>query len=146
MFELALIFLALVFIKHFLVDFVWQTEKMVREKGNLSEMGGYIHAISHTLGTIACGFILYLFGYMVKDFSYQTMINILWMVWVYSIVEGISHYVIDFIKMNYGKQAKLSANDKKFWIAIGADQLAHYLVYVVMTLAIFTDSSVTGTL
>ena len=39
-------------IKHFLCDFVFQTEYQVRTKGIYGHVGGFIHSGYHTIGTI----------------------------------------------------------------------------------------------
>jgi hypothetical protein len=42
-----LLILTLLFIKHFLADFVWQTDTMVIEKGKYGYLGGLQHSGLH---------------------------------------------------------------------------------------------------
>jgi hypothetical protein len=39
--------LALLFIKHFLADFCWQSDRMIKDKGHLGRLGGLQHAGLH---------------------------------------------------------------------------------------------------
>lgn len=109
--ELSLALLALLFLKHFLIDFVAQTDQMVREKGTYGAEGGLIHSGQHALVTF---WIILLFSPVLA--------------FPLALLDGIIHYHIDWAKMNLSRG--LTAADHKFWVWIGVDQLLHYLTYL----------------
>lgn len=109
--EIALALLALLFFKHLIVDFITQTEKMVKEKGTYGAEGGLVHSGQHALLT----------AWIVLIFAPQ---------WAFpmAILDFIAHYHIDWAKMNLSKG--LTPADHKYWAYIGLDQFAHYLTYL----------------
>lgn len=109
----AFILLGLLFVKHFVADFVLQTEQMVREKGHYGEQGGIDHASIHAFLTL-----LVLF--------FTLPLNSIFL--VVALVDGIVHYHIDWAKMNLSRG--LTPKDNKFWMWIGVDQLLHYMTYL----------------
>ena len=114
------LFLILLFvIKHFIGDFVLQYPYMVEQKGTYGARGGIDHSAIHA-GLTAV--MLFAIG---VDLGVTVVIALL---------DGLLHYHIDWAKMNLGKG--LTPADKKFWFLIGADQLAHYLTYIVLVGAI----------
>jgi len=111
------LFLALLFIKHYVADFLLQTDEMVKEKGTYGAFGGLLHSAYHCILTfvIASFFTTpsYAIGLAVIDF--------------------IAHYHIDWLKMNYGNS---DIANKWFWRYLGLDQLAHSLTYVLLVSSI----------
>lgn len=115
--DTAFIILALLFVKHFVCDFVVQYPYMVQEKGTYGAAGGIHHALLHFLGTF---FVLVWF------------IHPFWAA-VWAAVDGVVHYHIDWAKMNINRVWKYTIEQPQFWAWLGADQLAHSLTYVAMT-------------
>lgn len=111
--EVPLILLALLFFKHFLIDFVAQTDQMVREKGKYGAEGGLVHSGQHALLTF---WIVLLFAPLLA--------------FPLALLDGILHYHIDWAKMNISRG--LTPADHKFWVWIGVDQLLHYLTYLII--------------
>jgi hypothetical protein len=109
-----MILLALLFIKHWICDFVIQTDAEIRNKGEYGNIDGVVHSAKHGLGT---ALVLLLFA-----FDPLTIFSL-------SILDFIFHYHIDWVKMNYGCQ---DARDPKFWHHLGLDQLAHSLTYIAL--------------
>jgi hypothetical protein len=112
-----ILLLALFGIKHFFADFLWQTPKMLAEKGTYGAVGGFEHAGVHAIGT---------FVVLVVVFP--------WSIWTHlaaamlAILDGAVHYHIDWAKTNLSRG--LTPADHKFWVWLGADQALHYLTYV----------------
>ncbi|QNR52342.1 hypothetical protein BD13_83 [Salmonella phage BD13] len=50
-----------------------------------------------------------------------------------AIMELILHFIIDYWK---AQRCKYAISDAKFWIALGFDQLLHYLTYALIILII----------
>lgn len=109
--ELALILIALLLFKHFLIDFVAQTDQMVREKGTYGADGGLVHAGQHALVTF----------WIILIFAPHLAVPL-------ALLDGLLHYHIDWAKMNLAKG--LTPADHKYWAWIGIDQLLHQLTYV----------------
>ena len=103
-------------VKHFLCDFPFQTKKMRDEKGTYLEMGGVHHAFAHGIATAA---VFCLLGF--KEVA-GTM----------AVLDILIHYHVDYLKMKINKWAKLKPDNQMFWNALGADQLAHGLTYVLL--------------
>lgn len=103
-------------VKHFVCDYCLQTPKMIADKAIYMARGGWSHAWDHALGT---GLVLMLFGIGPVALSL-------------AVVDMLIHYHIDHIKAYETKNHGLTAQDKPYWIAMGLDQLAHQLTYVLI--------------
>jgi len=107
--------LTLLVIKHFLADFVFQTNTMVMEKGIYGAKWGIYHSAVHAFLT---GIVFY------------TVLVDLYSIVLIAFIDGVVHYHIDWAKMNINKNRKLTPADQPFWFWLGLDQLAHYLTYI----------------
>lgn len=103
--------LVLLFVKHYLFDFVWQTESMIKHKGTYGDARGIIHSLGHAIGTLI---VVFLF------------LGVWWALF-FAVIDGLVHYHIDWFKMNYGNS---DVSNPLFWNHLGLDQLAHSLTYV----------------
>jgi hypothetical protein len=109
--------LTLLFIKHFLADFVFQTEWMVRGKG--SESGWFTPLLAHAG-------VHQLFTTTILLFFIEPFVAI-----SVGVVENWLHITIDRVKASPDLLGRYSRIDKPaFWNALGADQLAHALTYI----------------
>ena len=102
-------------LKHFLCDFVLQTEYQVRTKGIYGHFGGILHAGLHILGTIP--------ALVIFDAPPVTAAAILG-------IEFVIHYHTDWTKVQIDKRYKWGFDDQRYWILFGADQLVHQLTYL----------------
>jgi len=102
-------------LKHFLCDFVLQTEYQVRTKAIYGHLGGILHVAIHIVGTIPALLIL--------GAGAQTIAIIL-------IAEAVIHYHVDWTKSFVDRTFKWGVTDHAYWILFGADQLAHQLTYI----------------
>jgi hypothetical protein len=107
-----LLTLALLFIKHWYVDFVVQTDAEIKGKAIWGDWQGIKHSLKQALGTFL------VFGLAGTGSSVMMIMSML---------DFLSHYHIDWIKMNYGNR---DITNPLFWNHLGLDQLAHYLVYL----------------
>lgn len=115
MFDSIFILLALLFTKHWYIDFVNQTNEEVVGKGIYGNAHGVMHSIKHGVATFA---IFFLFTY---DFAFSV---------IFGILDFVLHYHIDWTKININKRYNYTVQDKQFWAWLGADQLAHSLTYL----------------
>ena len=102
-------------VKHFIADFVLQTDRMVYEKGIYAARYGIYHSLIQALGTFLA------FAWMHPALGVVT-----------AFVDFIAHYHIDWAKININKKYNYTPADHKFWFWLGLDQLAHQLTYIVL--------------
>jgi hypothetical protein len=84
-----LLALALLFVKHWYIDFVDQNDEEVKCKGIYGNWIGIGHSVKHGLGT-ALVFLL------VDPFA----VNVL----LLGLIDAVIHYHVDWIKMNFGNR------------------------------------------
>ena len=111
--EIIVILFTLFVVKHFIADFILQTDVMVQEKGTYGAPGGLHHACWHGILT---AFILY------------PIIGNVMVVLQIGFIDALIHYHIDWAKTNISKQ--YTPENKEFWFWLGVDQMLHYLTYV----------------
>jgi len=112
-------------IKHWYADFKIQTYMQTIKKGVWLDPIGLSHSLDH----VWCTLVAFLAFNLIVPISASLMLAV-------ALVEGIIHYIIDFVKVKYG----CKDNTKPlFWNQFGLDQLAHqtcYLVIVIILLLI----------
>lgn len=113
-----LIILFLLQIKHWYVDFVLQDDEQVKGKGIYGNLIGMSHSLDHVAGNLCVLFAVSLF-YTLSPFVIIAL----------SLIDGILHYHIDWVKMNFGCR---DITNKKFWNHLGLDQMAHQICYLLM--------------
>jgi hypothetical protein len=102
--------------KHFILDFPLQLKYMLDEKGSYLAVGGLHHAGLHGLAT---ALVFALFGF--TDIAP-----------VMGILDALIHYHIDYLKVYLGKLNSWDPSKKVFWTALGVDQYAHHMTYVLL--------------
>lgn len=107
-----LITLGLLFIKHWYVDFVIQTDGEVKHKGTYGHWLGIQHSFKHVIGSMVV--------FLLAGLDPQ------WVVF-FSVLDGLLHYHVDWFKMNYGNR---DITTPQFWNHLGLDQLAHSICYL----------------
>lgn len=103
--------LILLFVKHWYVDFVLQTKEMVDSKGIYGSAYGIYHSLQHAAFTLAL----------------LLLVTNTWLALLLAAFDGLAHYHIDWMKMNYGNR---DITTKEFWNHLGLDQLAHAVTYI----------------
>jgi hypothetical protein len=101
--------------KHFLCDFVWQTQRQVQTKGIYGHLGGIEHAGLHALTSLPAILIL-----TRAPAAIAAVV----------IVEFIVHYHVDWTKARIDRVKALSVQDSVYWVYFGLDQLVHQLTYL----------------
>ncbi len=102
-------------LKHFLCDFVLQSEYQVRTKGIYGHFGGFIHSGLHVVATIPALLIL---GASARAVA------------IVVVVEFVVHYHADWMKILVDRVYKFGIDDQRYWILFGTDQLIHQLTYI----------------
>lgn len=123
------IILFLLFTKHFIVDFIFQTDDMVKSKGIYGNIYGVIHSLEHAVYT-ACIFLL-------ASIPLGFAVSIYTACFAF-VIDFLTHYHIDYVKIKYGNR---DISNKKFWVHLGLDQYAHYLTYLLLV-ALLTSCTV----
>jgi hypothetical protein len=113
-----LLLITLLLLKHFIIDFVFQTDDQVKSKGIYGNITGISHSFEHGAMTM---FILSLF------FSINLSLII-------GCIDMIIHYHIDWIKMKFGNR---DITKSAFWMQLGLDQLMHQLTYIGIVYYVF---------
>jgi hypothetical protein len=121
-FDSIFIILALLFIKHWYIDFVNQTMEEIVGKGIYGNFNGVMHSAKHGIGTaiIIC--------LVTGQINLGLMLGFL---------DFVLHYHIDWAKININKRWNYTPADHQFWTWLGADQLAHSLTYLFIVWKIF---------
>ena len=102
-------------IKHFLADFVLQTQYML---GKGKREGWFDPLLAHCNVHVGLTiFVLLAFG-------------VGWLAICIAVAEGAAHFVIDRIKAHPDLGGRWTPAQPQFWWALGADQLAHNLCYL----------------
>ena len=112
----ALILLAGLEIKHYIADYLLQPGWLLKGKGSLVAVGGYVHAAIHVVGSLIV--------LLIVQVPVATIAMIL-------AAEFVAHYVIDFVKYRYGN-VQPAERPALYWALHGFDQLLHQLTYVAM--------------
>jgi hypothetical protein len=110
-------------IKHFLCDFVFQTEYQVRTKGIYGHFGGFIHSGLHVIGTIPALLIL---GASPRAIA------------IIVVVEFAIHYHADWLKSKIDQIYQWGFTNQRYWMLFGTDQLIHQLTYLAIVYALLS--------
>ena len=107
--NLVILLLTLLFVKHFIMDYVLQRAYHFQHKGIYGHPGGLQHAALHGFGTFLC--LIYFTPHALA----------------LSLVDFVAHYHVDWFKTKYGPKDNTKSI---FWVWFGADQLTHALTYL----------------
>jgi hypothetical protein len=110
------ILLLLLFVKHYYIDFVNQSNDEIARKGIYGDTVGMDHSIKHGIATMFC-------IVLVTGPAYIAYAGIL------GFLDFVLHYHIDWFKMRYGVT---DISNKAFWNHFGLDQLAHSATYLLI--------------
>ena len=124
--DIALVLLTVLFVKHFVCDFIYQTPFMLQNKGEYGHPGGVLHAAVHGLGTFLSFFAVFA---CLGGLTFLLLIPCI----VLGALDALIHYHVDWLKVKFSKG--LTPADHSFWVLMGADQLAHGLTYVILVAA-----------
>ncbi len=110
-------------LKHFICDAVLQTPYMYKNKGIFSHPGGILHAAFHGAVTAA----------VVGFYALHLAL-------VLGALDFITHYIIDYSKVNitrtykwsYIKANELIITSDNYFIALIADQCLHFAIYFII--------------
>lgn len=106
------IILAALFVKHWYIDFVNQTEEEVKGKGIYGNRAGLEHSIKHGIATVL------IFSFFVWEIETAFILGV---------IDFVVHYHVDYVKMRFGNR---DIKTPAFWAQLGLDQLAHHSTYL----------------
>lgn len=104
-------------VKHFLCDFVFQTEYQIQNKAIYGHAAGLLHAGLHTVGSLPALLIL----------SARPEV-----IGICLLGEFIIHYHADWFKARFDARKALEEKDNTYWIIFGMDQFIHQVTYLGM--------------
>ena len=102
-------------LKHYLCDFVLQTQSQVLAKGIYGAMGGIRHAGFHAIGSVPALLVLT-----------RSPLAIL----AFVLFEFVLHYHVDFTKARVDAAQGWTVADQQYWFVFGLDQFVHQLTYL----------------
>jgi Protein of unknown function (DUF3307) len=108
-------------VKHFIADYLMQPGWILGGKGDMSKLGGYVHAAIHGVFSVI---VLLIFS------------TPLWLIGTLFVAECIVHYVLDFAKIRYSQGIDIEKDAGRYWALHGVDQLLHQLTYAAMIYAV----------
>lgn len=130
-----LILITCFLVKHFICDFPLQNifdNWIIKNKGSRDSGEWVPPLITHvTIHAIVSFLILFLI--FVQFDSKFLVQNAIWQkIALVTFLELVAHFVIDRLKADPDIGGRFKPDQIYFWWALGLDQLAHYLTYVVM--------------
>ncbi len=108
----------LLFIKHTIVDFCWQTDEEIANKGKYGNLTGIMHSYKHFMGT----YIALVCLVWTSSLNPDILVGL-------GLLDGVVHYHVDYIKKRFGNP---DPSQKQHWRHFGYDQLAHLLTYTLI--------------
>lgn len=123
--NLVLLFSALAYLifKHFICDFPLQSAYQLENKGKYGHPGGLVHASIHVIGTLP--------AFLLLRPSFGLAAGILAGEWLL-------HYHIDWAKEQALKRFNWTVSNRRYWSALGVDQMLHYLTYLGIGILLLT--------
>jgi Protein of unknown function (DUF3307) len=107
-------FAVLLNLKHFICEYVLQTQDIAVSKLRYGSINSFIHILHHAFGTLMAGLIV--------DFNLGLTLGLV-------VLESVIHYHIDWAHMRFGAR---SYRDKTYWQWLGAEQFAHHQTFIIM--------------
>lgn len=106
--------------KHWLIDFVGQTEWMARGKERVTGWGAPLagHAAAHALGTLAIALL------------YKPSL------WWLGLADLVVHGLIDRAKAIVAHRTRFAMTDPRFWWLMGFDQFLHQVTNIALVVAL----------
>lgn len=108
-------------VKHFVADYLLQPSWILRSKGDVRKIGGYVHAMLHAGGSLP---VLAIGG---ADLASALLL---------ASAEFAVHYAIDHAKAGISIGNAAEPSTAAYWALHGADQLLHHLTYTAMIVAV----------
>ena len=105
-------------IKHFICDWLLQTEWMAKNKGD-NMLALFLHGLVNGVGTFM---VLAFVGF------HAAILGL--------ILDTGSHMSMDRLKTSVNKEMKLDASQSPYWILIGFDQMVHMVMQLVILIVV----------
>jgi hypothetical protein len=116
--------LAVFQLKHFLCDFVLQTQSQIEAKSRYGHPGGVVHAGLHCLGSLPALLVV-----SARPLPIGGLL----------ICEFLIHYHSDWGKARLDRRYALMNSQARYWILFGLDQLIHQMTYLAMVFLVFYE-------
>ena len=100
--------------KHWLIDFVLQSQKEIVAKKVYMSWLSCRHSLQHALGTFLAVWLI--LGYNGIPFAVAM-----------AMLDLLVHYHVDYCKVKFGSE---DVKSKRYWVEFGFDQCVHQLTYI----------------
>ena len=115
----ALLLLLLLEFKHLWIDWIWQTQAEINNKGTYGHLKGICHSVKHAIGSMVCCFL----------FLPLSAFHILLLIFL---IDFLIHYHVDWAKMYVMKMTNWVVKDPGYWWSMGIDQFLHHATYIML--------------
>lgn len=112
-------------IKHFLADFVLQTEYMLGKFNRPPKC--FAPLASHCLVHVLFAFILFMIPMALEPNRVSSSWDLIVVLLCY---EFATHFLVDLAKAQYTRANKLTSAYKAYWVAIGIDRMMHLVLSI----------------
>jgi hypothetical protein len=117
--------LAILILKHVVVDFILQPREIALGKGQ-SKIILTVHTVAHWIATTVILLCINAFWF---NLPAMTLLFV-------PLFDMGTHWIIDFCSTRFIRRKGLTVEDKMLWDVIGIDQAFHHLVYLIITIFI----------
>ncbi|MBC8342497.1 MAG: DUF3307 domain-containing protein [Bacteroidetes bacterium] len=119
--------------KHLIFDWWLQPAWMAFEKHDMRKKGGYVHAGLNVVGSVLAIYTFPFVAIVVFGLELPTSTIPLAVIGLLLLGEFVSHYLMDFTKMNVSRKMGWKCNEHQaFWNWTGFDQWFHMMYLVFM--------------
>lgn len=121
------ILIALIFIGHWVSDFVLQSSWMATNKSKTNvALTAHILTYTASLIMVVCAPII-LFTYLSPSYTSVAHVSIAVSLMVWALINGVFHFMTDYYTSRWTSRLWQSGDTHNFFVVIGLDQAIHYI-------------------
>jgi hypothetical protein len=105
-------------LKHFICEYILQSEQLFFHRMRYGSINSFIHTFHHAFGTTVAGLLL--------KFDLVLILGLV-------LIEAFIHYHVDWAIARFGAQ---SYKDKKYWQWRGAEEFMHHVTFILLILLV----------
>lgn len=121
---MSFIFLSIIFIAHFIGDFVLKSNWEERNK-HKDIMALFSHIVGYSISLVTAFFLMLWFGLVLYPAQDLTLVLLTWL-----IINIITHFIVDYFTSKLNSRLWARGNMHNIFLAVGFDQLLHILILV----------------
>lgn len=124
---MSFILIALIFIGHWVSDFVLQSSWMAtnKSKSNIA-LGAHVLTYTTSLILVVCAPIM-VFTYLSPSYTSVAHISISVSLLIWAAINGVFHFMTDYYTSRWTSRLWQAGDTHNFFVVIGLDQTIHYM-------------------